>query len=343
MSSYRGVYRVRKNAIVFVMGLIVLTIAPVYAKEAEQQPGDYASESEKNEIPICKKPVPIDVGISPEFIVKNRAEMQKTEEKYGEGSGRDLVKLIHQYEVTKRVEYAVACEIERLGYVAAKPFSVKANISDFSLRSSGTVVSSAIVPIAGALNSENRPDRLAVMFDVFATNDDKPYQFSVRDSTRKGGFFNAAPSQRLNNMVKSVTKDVIKKLLKAGIIAEPYAITSGSQPLSMTDFIANGNREVLLRITASLSKQNEPVDVEILDKVADRIYRSQSETDGGMADTLAHMCKLLGKSKNGKYKQMLREVSEKAAHSTLRKHAAKSADQLPDTGEQQYSPLKGAT
>jgi len=39
---------------------------------------------------------------------------------------------------------------------------------------------------------------------------------------------------------------------------------------------------------------------------------------------------------------MMREVSETAVHRSLRKYAALAADSLPDTGEQQYNPLKGA-
>jgi len=330
----------KMNVAVFAVGMIASTIASVNAEEAKKGPEDNVSETGKNEIPLCNKMVPIDVGISPEFIEKSRIDELKYNDANDDahGYGSVVVEKLHKYEVARRLEYAVTCEIERLGYVVARPFSVKASISDFSLRSSGTIISSGIVPIAGALNRENRPDRLAVMFDVFVNQGDKPYQFTVRDSTRKGGF-HAAPSQRVNSMVKSVTRDVIKNFLKQGFIAEPYAIASGDPSSSMRDTIATANREVLLRITRSLSKQKEPIDVTLLDRVADRIYQSQAETDGGMADTLAHMCKLLASSKNGKYKQMLLEVAEKASHSTLRKHAARSAEQLPD-GVQPYVPQK---
>ncbi len=99
-----------------------------------------------------------------------------------------------------------------------------------------------------------------------------------------------------------------------------------------------GDFDDLNLIRKQLSQQKAPIDITLLDHIADRIYFSQKEDDGSMADILAHLCKLLGKSGNGKYKQMLREVSETAAHKTLRKYAARSADLLPDTTGQPYRP-----
>lgn len=109
---------------------------------------------------------------------------------------------------------------------------------------------------------------------------------------------------------------------------------------SKSDVLANGDERDLRRLTKTLMKQKSPIETALLDQVADRIHHSQMETDGHMADTLAHMCKLLGKSKNGKYKQLIREVSEKAAHATLRKHAKLTADSLPDPSEANYVPKK---
>lgn len=104
------------------------------------------------------------------------------------------------------------------------------------------------------------------------------------------------------------------------------------------DVIAGGGQKDLHLVTKQLMKQQSPVEADLLDRVADRIYFSLLETDGDMADALAHMCKLLGKSNNGKYKQVMREVSEKAAHSTLRKHAGLVAGALPDADRETYTP-----
>lgn len=106
------------------------------------------------------------------------------------------------------------------------------------------------------------------------------------------------------------------------------------------DVVSNGDARDLRQLTTTLLKQKNSLDTAILDRVADRIYHSQTETDGHMADVLAHMSKLLRNSKNGKYKQLLQDVSEKAAHATLRKHAGLAANALPDSTGENYVPKK---
>ena len=64
------------------------------------------------------------------------------------------------------------------------------------------------------------------------------------------------------------------------------------------DVITDGDARDLRELTKMLMKQSSPIETALLDRVADRIYHSQTE-DGEMVDPLAHMCKLLGKSKNG--------------------------------------------
>ena len=106
------------------------------------------------------------------------------------------------------------------------------------------------------------------------------------------------------------------------------------------DVITTGDTRELRQLTILLMKQKSPLETALLDRIADRIYSSQMETDGHMADALAHMCKLLRNSQNGKYKPLMREVSEKAAHGALRKHAALAADVLPDPTGEKYVPKK---
>lgn len=119
-----------------------------------------------------------------------------------------------------------------------------------------------------------------------------------------------------------------------------FWLESGGRFANKSEVFAQGDEPDLRRLTMALKKERNPIDSSLLDQVADRIHHSQTETDGHMADTLAHMCKLLGKSNNGKYKQFLREVSEKAAHGTLRKHAGLTADALPDPAGENYVPKK---
>jgi hypothetical protein len=113
--------------------------------------------------------------------------------------------------------------------------------------------------------------------------------------------------------------------------------------VTMNEAITDGEKEDLRLVVKRLSRQIEPINEDILDRIADRIYLSQKENDGKMADALAHLCKLLGKSRNGKYKQLLREVSEKAAHGKLRKHAALAANSLPDSSEAMYEARKSGS
>ena len=119
-----------------------------------------------------------------------------------------------------------------------------------------------------------------------------------------------------------------------------YWVESEGRFAAQSEIISKGDERDLRELTKFLMKQQSPIDTSVLDQVADRIYHSQMETDGHMAHALAHMCKLLGKSKNGKYKQVMRDVSERAAHATLRKHASLTADLLPDSNEAKYVPRK---
>lgn len=105
------------------------------------------------------------------------------------------------------------------------------------------------------------------------------------------------------------------------------------------DVITDGDARDLRELTKMLMKQSRPIETALLDRVADRVFHSQME-DGEMVDPLAHMCKLLGKSMNGKYKQLMRDVSEKAAHATLRKHASLAANALPDPSGENYVPKR---
>jgi hypothetical protein len=57
-----------------------------------------------------------------------------------------------------------------------------------------------------------------------------------------------------------------------------------------------------------------------------------------MADSLAWLCKVIEKSGDGRYRQVLLDVSETGANRTLRKHAAKAASNLTDTMEAKYVP-----
>jgi len=103
------------------------------------------------------------------------------------------------------------------------------------------------------------------------------------------------------------------------------------------DLITSGDAAELREIIYHLRKQ-ESIERDILDRVADRVYRSRLESGGEMADALAWLCKILGKSGDGRYKQILSEVSNTAVNEKLRKYAGKAANNLQETNEKRFVP-----
>ena len=171
----------------------VLGLPPADAEEAANPTTESASETGKNEIPVCPKLVPIEVTLSADYPHADRAEVLKT------------------YEVPKRVEYAIACELERQGYGVVKPFQLKVTINNFRLRSGG---SAAVVGIMAGV------DRVGMNIEVFVQGENEPWRFEVSNKTSKGGWRMPAPSQRLNAMVQKNAKDVISKIKKKGYLKE---------------------------------------------------------------------------------------------------------------------------
>ncbi len=107
--------------------------------------------------------------------------------------------------------------------------------------------------------------------------------------------------------------------------------------LIKTDLITTGDASELREIVYHLRKQ-ESIGRDILDRSADRIYRSRLEPGEELADALAWLCKIIAKSGDGRYKQLLLEVSNTATNNKLRKYASKAANDLPEDSEEQYVP-----
>jgi len=103
------------------------------------------------------------------------------------------------------------------------------------------------------------------------------------------------------------------------------------------DLITTGDASELREIVYHLRKQTS-IGRDILDRSADRIYRSRLEPGEELADALAWLCKIIAKSGDGRYKQLLLDVSNTATNNKLRKYASKAANDLPDTSEKQYVP-----
>lgn len=178
---------------VFLLLAGCLGLPSAEADEAVKPAVESASETGKNEIPVCPKLVPIEATLSADYPEADRVEVLKT------------------YEVPKRVEYAIACELERQGYGVAKPFQLKITINKFRLRSGGSAAVAGIM--AGV-------DRLGMNVEVLVQGESEPWRFDVSNKTAKGGWRMPAPSQRLNLMVQKNAKDVISKIKKKGYLKE---------------------------------------------------------------------------------------------------------------------------
>ena len=111
----------------------------------------------------------------------------------------------------------------------------------------------------------------------------------------------------------------------------------GGRFVASEELITEGDNSQLRDVLRQLRKQ-DTIERVTLDRVADRIYQSRLDPDDELADTLAHLCRILAESGEGRYKQLLLEVSDTAAERTLRRHAGKAANQLPDTTEERYVP-----
>lgn len=118
-----------------------------------------------------------------------------------------------------------------------------------------------------------------------------------------------------------------------------YWLRRDGRLVTIDELILNADRVQLREMANQLIKQDS-VKKDVLDRVAERIYASRLEKDDDMADSLAWLCRVIEKSGDGRYKQLLLDVSETAADRTLRKYAAKAANSLADTTEAKFVPPK---
>jgi hypothetical protein len=180
----------RKYLLTF-FAVMLMVCAPVRAEEPATPVAENASESGKNEIPVCAKLVPISVTLSSEYPEKDREFA------------------LNKYEVPKRLEYAIACQLEREGYSTVKPFEIAITITSFRLRLGGTAAMLGIM--AGV-------DRLGVDVIARAPDQTELLKFDAKTKTAKGGFIAPVPTQRLNLMVQDLASSVVVKIKKKGLL-----------------------------------------------------------------------------------------------------------------------------
>ena len=72
-------------------------------------------------------------------------------------------------------------------------------------------------------------------------------------------------------------------------------------------------------------------DQELLDVAAEALAQNYSRNANGetFVDSISWMCKALGNSGNGRYKELLTKVSESGIHKKARKYCDRAADNLP--------------
>jgi hypothetical protein len=109
---------------------------------------------------------------------------------------------------------------------------------------------------------------------------------------------------------------------------------------TFSELITNGDETDLREVLKRLSRQKD-IDRTTLDQIAERIYRSRGNKSDEMADVLARLCHIIGNSRDGRYKQVLLDVSDTAEDRTLRKHAGKAAKNLRETTEEKFVPAPG--
>ena len=78
------------------------------------------------------------------------------------------------------------------------------------------------------------------------------------------------------------------------------------------------------------------ISVQSLDIVANAIAANRSVKGDETGDSLAWLCKVLGKSGNGRYRPFLEQTASSAADSTLRRYAEAAAKALPAPGSDVY-------
>jgi len=104
------------------------------------------------------------------------------------------------------------------------------------------------------------------------------------------------------------------------------------------DLAEYGDVQDLRILHKKLTDEVRSVNPELLDRIVDRIYFSQMETDGPLVVALSHFCTLVGSSATAKYKPVLAKIAETAEHRTLRKYAGRAAQALPQADGAIYMP-----
>lgn len=181
-----------KKYLALVMAVLIVGLATACSSEPKRVTAENVSDSGKNAIPGCEKRVPITVILDPGYPDKGRVDV------------------LEKYEVPKRIEYAIACEMDRQGYVPTSEFDIKVSITSFRLRSGGSTVMFGF--FAGS-------DNLRIGVRVEAADQTTPWRFVAHSHTARD-LTAPTPSQRLNAMVQDLARYVVTKIKKRGLLKD---------------------------------------------------------------------------------------------------------------------------
>jgi TolB-like protein len=116
------------------------------------------------------------------------------------------------------------------------------------------------------------------------------------------------------------------------VVPEPRSVAAAPASAKETKFIGMLRSNNLKQKTdaGKLIVRQGIKDVEVLDVVEDELLKGYmpSGSDRNAVDAMAWLCKALGASGNGKYKETLQTVAKKAPHGKLQKYANQSLAML---------------
>lgn len=109
----------------------------------------------------------------------------------------------------------------------------------------------------------------------------------------------------------------------------------GDEPEGLIDKLKSNNPGTI-RKAAKIFYQEETLETETLDIVATVIWKYRNTDDRIMADAIAWLCKVVGKSKNSRYQTLISEVSKISENSKIERYAEKQLDLFEDENVPQF-------
>lgn len=108
-------------------------------------------------------------------------------------------------------------------------------------------------------------------------------------------------------------------------------------PADIDVFLGASDSATLLYVVKALYKKGI-TDEKSLDVVAEKIWRDRESEDTYTIKSVAYLCKIIAKSKNPRYRELLENTSNGESHSKILKYARYSLAQLTDEDVAQFTP-----